>query len=124
MYYFVWLNEYQIPDTFASAYSRIKVGCIQVYNVDSFAFDGRVKRVLWGCSEVTAMKVPEQSTGAHVARLVRAVASMRRLRSLKEEQRRAWTFERHVTYRDVMLVAESDQKLTVICFDESHRDAT
>jgi hypothetical protein len=74
---------HRIPS--ALAHSRIKVGCIQVYNVDSFAFDGRVKRVLWGCSEVTAMKVPEQSTGAHVARLVRAVASMRRLRSLKEE---------------------------------------
>jgi hypothetical protein len=83
-----------------------------------------VKRVLRGRSEVSAMKVPEQSTGAHVARLVRAIASIRRLRTLEEEQRRAWTFERDMTYRDVMLVAESDQKLTMIRFDKSHRGAT
>lgn len=47
---------------FALAHSRIKVGCIQVYNVDSFAFDGRVKHVLWGCSEISTMEVPEYST--------------------------------------------------------------
>ena len=47
---------------FALAHSRIKVGCIQVYNVDSFAFDGRVKHVLRGCSEITTMEVPERST--------------------------------------------------------------
>lgn len=85
-----------------SAYSRIKVGCIQVYYIDSFALNGRVKRVLWGCSEISTMKVPEHSTCAHVARLVRAITSIRCLRALKEEQRRARTFERDITYRDVM----------------------
>jgi hypothetical protein len=44
------------------AHSRITISCIQVNNVDSFAFDGRVECVLWRCPEVSAMKVPERSS--------------------------------------------------------------
>ena len=62
MYYFVWRNEYNASEAFASAHSRIKVSCVQVYNVDSFVFDGRVECVLRGCSEVPTMKVPEPSS--------------------------------------------------------------
>ena len=85
MYYFVWLNEYRASDAFASAHSRIEVCCIQVYNVDSFAFDARVECVLRGCSEVSTMKVPERSSRTHVARLVSAVASVHGLWTLEEE---------------------------------------
>ena len=56
------LNELKALDIFVSAHSRIKICCVQVYNVDSFAFDGRVERVLWRCSEVSTMKVPEHSS--------------------------------------------------------------
>jgi hypothetical protein len=54
-------NEHRSSYTVILAHSRIKVSCIQVYDVNSFAFDSLVQCVLRRRPEVPAMEIPEDS---------------------------------------------------------------
>lgn len=82
-------------------YLGVQVGRIEVDVIEVLALDRGMKDMFGTRTEVSAMQVAEYSRRAHERGLVRAIPTVDRLLSLKEEQARPRTCEMEYSSADV-----------------------